>query len=136
MSGKYRDYLNDSKEKFSKPKVSASTFKYDPDTDFDSTNRHKGTEKNTDYKFILAQRDSELYSLRQNYELQCQESQILKQKLIESVDAYELLSLNFKASEKSRGIVFFELNFYYLLIYLFKFINCLFDFIFTRGSLC
>ena len=42
-----------------------------------------------DLKSMLAQRDLELHTLQQNYEIQYQESAILKQKLLETVTAYE-----------------------------------------------
>ena len=45
-----------------------------------------------DYKLIISQRDSEIHALRQNFEIQYQESIILKQKLQQSVMAYEQLS--------------------------------------------
>ena len=55
-----------------------------------------------DYKFLVTQRDAEIHTLKQNFELQFQETLILKQKLIETVDAYETLSNSLNASEKYR----------------------------------
>lgn len=66
-------------------------------TDYDSKAEY-GMKRNAggggglaDYKLMISQRDSELHSLRQNFEIQYQESIILKQKLQQAVHAYEQL---------------------------------------------
>jgi hypothetical protein len=47
--------------------------------------RQDSYEETADFKLLLLRRDTEFYSLKQNYELQYQETIILKQKLIETI---------------------------------------------------
>lgn len=62
--------------------------------------RQDSNEEAADFKLLLLRRDTEFYSLKQNYELQYQETIILKQKLIETVRENDRLSEELAKKDK------------------------------------
>ena len=57
-----------------------------------------------DYKLIISQRDAEIHTLRQNYEIQYQKAAILKQKLREVVESYEVTVSFLRDRDQRQGI--------------------------------